>query len=61
MSEEKLKPCPFCGESPINDGHQFDDKELFYKCGNSDCTLYYSDSWWSVRAWNSRGGEAGNE
>lgn len=71
MSESKLKPCPFCGETPVMQcDHRWpDDVEdgvpaFEVICVNHKCPIYRADNTYylteqeAIKAWNSRKGEA---
>ena len=73
----KLKPCPFCGETPRieksvrfphygkNEGKRI--KGYTVVCKNLDCILYNADNWYrrslgkACSAWNSRTDIEGSE
>jgi hypothetical protein len=46
----KLKPCPFCGETPIKDGYSgdFEGYRQEYKCVKCDLWGITPD-WWNIR------------
>ena len=70
MSNEELKPCPFCGQTPrIEESARFPRygknkgksiKGYTVVCKNLDCILYDADNWYRISklkacaAWNRR-------
>lgn len=61
-----LKPCPFCGESPIwLEEDCAEGVGYKIKCNNFECwicpeTSYYSEKATAIEAWNTRNGGADN-
>ena len=56
MTENKLKPCPFCGESKLVVAEKILTRERWYvHCGNCKCrTFQYLDRREAIEAWNRR-------
>jgi len=50
-SKGELKPCPFCGETPIQYLANEDDGD-FVRCNNIKCTIYFDRI--PIAAWNTR-------
>ena len=60
MSEDEIKPCPFCGVVPEQyRDRQFEDWVIY--CGNDDCPIEVdvrdSEPAQAITAWNTRAGE----
>jgi hypothetical protein len=53
VSQEPLKPCPWCGRAPSRSGYS----DIFW-CGNTDCP---NKSEFSEKEWNHRASPVGQE
>lgn len=61
MSNETLKPCPFCGVHLTLLGEGWDDVEIekrYYTHPANDCTMFAGWEFDTLIGWNRRTGEA---
>ena len=56
MTENELKPCPFCGESEyVTVQKMLTRKRWYVHCGNCRCrTAQYLDRQEAIKVWNRR-------
>lgn len=57
----KLKPCPFCGKTPVRSWiiHASGEKQWYIYCDNQDCPIQpttpaYTNKGSDIKAWNKR-------
>ena len=52
---DKLKPCPFCGHTPMIDDHKIMDGIMYrVKCACGVSTGYYRNEKYAIMRWHTR-------